>query len=237
MNPISSTGGSETSAWILTLALEQDEDASSQPAGSCPPPMQQHSRWTGGVRLRSSTRPTGGDCWSALSAGGVGRHDGGTAYGNIRPGQVDHVDYPSHRHDSARRYLGRRNRRGQAGLRQVLGRVDREGCDMSKADLPEPRVESATQTSSVRGGVAGQHPDQPARSGCPADAVSYCTRAAGKEREYIGGSCAWGLIWHVRQVVVPLSLGDSGGNATDPSDNTFDVGFPQSTGGVGAAGG
>jgi hypothetical protein len=46
--------------------------------------------------------PTGRRAGAAVSAGGPGRHDGDTARGSIRSGQVDHLDHPSHRHDSAR---------------------------------------------------------------------------------------------------------------------------------------
>jgi hypothetical protein len=39
------------------------------------------------------------------------------------------------------------------------------------------------------------------------------------------------------QVVIPLAVGDGGGDGTDSSGDTIDVGFPQPGGAVGAAGG
>ncbi|MGH3600626.1 MAG: hypothetical protein ACRDQH_10160 [Pseudonocardiaceae bacterium] len=54
------------------------------------------------VRLRSPASTTTARGGGTVSTGGAGRHDRGAAGGNLRPGQVDHLGHPGHRHDSTR---------------------------------------------------------------------------------------------------------------------------------------
>jgi len=104
-----------------------------------------------GVRLCASTGPAGGGAWCAVSAGGAGGHERPAACGGLRAGQVDHLDDPSHRHETTQHRFEQRERSKQVDTGQVRDRPGRhggEGRSMTNPDLPA-------------GGSADRIPPQP----------------------------------------------------------------------------